>query len=313
MKTTTKKFLSLAAVLVIFYFLFRELGTNWEKIKGYDFIFNYWSLSFSYLIFFVNSVLFGLSWFYILRCLDPDLKINKYQAFKVATYTKLTKYIPGKIWPFVGRVYLGSYYNISKKNLLISSLFQPLISIINGALLGVLLLFLIFDPKYSLLLMLLFPVIGLTILLNPGLFYQILNFVIKRINKKSIKEFHYPGKKQLLFIYFQVLLIQILNGTAAFFMIRSFTETPWSYWPGIVAMLIVSNVLGLIAAFSPGGLGVREGVLAFLMRLYYPIGLSILISLLARIWLLAGEIGITILVYLFDLVKTKLPLGQRGN
>jgi len=300
MKSVIKKILVLFILVFIFYLLFREAWFNWEKIKQYEFIFDYQNLLISYLIFFVNLILFSRVWHYTLKCIEPSAGITKYESFKVMVYARLGKYIPGKIWNFAGRIYLGSYYNTSKKALMISSLLQTAVLVISGIILGVSVISLLLNPSYNFLYLLIFPVIGLIALLNPKYFYKIINLIIKKIGRKPITESYYLNKQQLLFLYLQTLLIQILNGTAVFFMIRSFVEAPGNIWLGIVGITVFSNISGVLAVFSPGGIGVREGVLAFLLKFYYPISLAVLISLLARLWLVIGEGAATIIIFAFD-------------
>lgn len=295
-----KNFLVSIILISVFYLLLRELLINWGKIKQYNFIFNYWDLLISYLIFLGSSVLFAQSWYYILKYLEPSSQITKYETFKVAMYARLGKYLPGKVWSFAGRIYMGSHYNVSKKTLLISSLLQVTISVISGIILGVLIITLLLNSDHNFFYLLIFPFFGLIVLFNPQFFYKILNFIIKKIGREPIKEKYHLNKKQLLFLYLQILLFQVLNGIAIFFLIRSFVGAPWNIWLDIVGIAVFSNTSGVLAVFSPGGIGVREGILAVFLKFYYPVSLAVLISLLARVWLIIGEGMIVIIISVFD-------------
>ena len=300
MKAIIKNFLIAIILILIFYLLFQRIWVDWEKIKQYEFIFNYQNLLISYFIFFVSAIVFSQGWHYVLKCIEPSSQIKKYEAFKIITYSRLAKYIPGKIWGVAGRIYLGAHYNVSKRSLLIGSLLHAAISTISGITLGVFIISLVLNPAYNFFYLLVFPLIGLVILFNPKYFYQTLNFVIKKIGRKPITRYYHLNKQQLLFLYLQVLLVQILNGTAMFFMMRSFVEAPGNIWLGVVGITVFANVSGFLAVFSPGGIGVREGILTFLMKSYYSVGLAALISLLARFWLIIGEGGAAIAVFIFD-------------
>jgi uncharacterized membrane protein YbhN (UPF0104 family) len=303
MKNTSKKLFSVLIVAAIFFFLGRLLWDNWERVREYEFVFNYWYLGVSFVFFTLGSVLFGTSWHYILKCLEPGAGISRFQAFRVAIFARLGKYLPGTVWSFAGRVYLGAQYNVSKKALFVSSLFQPALAIISGIIFGVILVSLSFGIGREFYLLLAVAAIGIAVVLSPRLFYKLLNFALKKIGKEPISEDCYLTKKQLAGVYLYILPMQVINGGAMFFLIRSITEAPWAIFPSVVGMTILSNASGLIAVFAPGGLGVREGVLAALLKLYYPLSVAILITLIARIWLVVAEVVIVGIFYLFEKVR----------
>lgn len=305
MKNTSKKLFSVLIVAAIFYFLGRVLLANWERVQEYEFVFNYWYLGASFISFTIGSIFFGTTWHYILMCLEPSARISRYEATRVALYARLGKYLPGTVWSFAGRVYLGSKYNVSKKVLFVSSLFQPALAIISSVVFGVLLVGLSFDPGREFYLFLAVAAVGITVILSPKLFYKLLNFTLKKIGREPIEENYYLSKKQLIGSYVHILPMQLVNGVAMFFLIRSIAEAPWAIFPGVVGMTILSNASGLIAVFAPGGLGVREGVLAALLKLHYPISIAILITLMARIWLVAAEAVIAGIVYIYEYFFTQ--------
>ena len=60
----------------------------------------------------------------------------------------------------------------------------------------------------------------------------------------------------------------------------------------------LSSTLGLIAIFAPSGLGVREGVLVYLLSLSDAGPVAVIISVLTRIWMTLIEIGLIGVIYL---------------
>ena len=58
----------------------------------------------------------------------------------------------------------------------------------------------------------------------------------------------------------------------------------------VLGILPVSMILGIVAIFSPGGLGVREGALTFLLvSTGIPTEMALSISIFSRVWTLIGE------------------------
>jgi uncharacterized membrane protein YbhN (UPF0104 family) len=54
----------------------------------------------------------------------------------------------------------------------------------------------------------------------------------------------------------------------------------------------------LIALFAPGGLGIREGVLVYLLSDLIPGSVAVILSVLTRIWMTVIEIALIGVVYL---------------
>jgi glycosyltransferase 2 family protein len=64
----------------------------------------------------------------------------------------------------------------------------------------------------------------------------------------------------------------------------------WQDVPLLGATYAAAWVIGFLSFLTPGGIGVREGVLAYLLGLWLPPGVAIVISLLSRLWIVAGEL-----------------------
>jgi uncharacterized membrane protein YbhN (UPF0104 family) len=77
--------------------------------------------------------------------------------------------------------------------------------------------------------------------------------------------------------------------------------------------LAISSTLGLIAIFAPSGLGVREGVLVYLLSLMMPPPIAVIISILTRIWMTLIEIGLIGMVYLLGQVQQREKRKAHGE
>jgi uncharacterized membrane protein YbhN (UPF0104 family) len=67
----------------------------------------------------------------------------------------------------------------------------------------------------------------------------------------------------------------------------------------------------LVAIFAPSGLGVREGVLVYLLLLMMPPPVAVIISILTRIWMTLIEIGLIGIIYFTSLFKSGLIKRNR--
>jgi uncharacterized membrane protein YbhN (UPF0104 family) len=75
--------------------------------------------------------------------------------------------------------------------------------------------------------------------------------------------------------------------------------------------LAIASILGLGAIFAPSGLGVREGVLVYLLSYVMPGSVAVIVSVLTRIWTTLIETGLIVGIYfLFGMRKGK---GKKGD
>ena len=82
----------------------------------------------------------------------------------------------------------------------------------------------------------------------------------------------------------------LLLGLSFFLWSRSIELFPWSVFPGLCGIYALSHVVGLVTLISPGGLGVREGVLSVqLGRLVAP-GIAEIIAVGVRVWFTLVEL-----------------------
>jgi len=301
------KIFSYLLILAIFFFLGKGLIDDWQRIRDFQFSFNYWYLILSFVFFLPGLILAAFIWNKILRAVEPTKRISNFRALKIFAYSWFGQYLPGKIWMFVGRIYLGHKEGISKKNLTISVIYEIALSIIAAFLLSLFLLALVFDFEISGLYKLYFlPIIiiivGL-ILIHPRFFYPIFNFALEKAKKIKISPNNFLSYKIIIRIILLYFIVNILSGIGFFFLVNSITYLPFCNIIDMIGVFLLASVFGIVAFFAPGGLGVRESILVFFLQLYFPLGVAILISLNARVWSTLGEIIFFSIVYLYSKLR----------
>jgi len=284
-KKIIRRILQSLLIGVIFYFLAKNLYGNWSKIVEYDWNINYYFLTFSFVLLIVGSILIALGWNLILRMLGGRLAHKR--ALKIYFITDLAKYVPGKVWTMVGKVYLCAKEGIPIAKTSASVVILPLMQVISGTL-----MFLVSLPFWTktsdfmnnLYLFLPLIPIGL-ILLHPAIMTKLLNFVLTRLKQKPI---------ELNIKYRDILLILLLwcglwtlTGVTYYFMIISVHSFPVSWLPVTIGIF---SIAGVSQFLTPSGIGVLEGVLTVLLGLYFPVPIAILIALLARVWKTVAEL-----------------------
>lgn len=284
-KGVIKRILQALLIAVIFYFLARNLYINWNEILEYNWNVNYYFLVFSLVLSIVGAFLIALGWNLILRVLGGRLTYKK--ALKIFFITDLAKYIPGKVWTMVGKVYLCKKEGIPVARTSASVVIQPLIQVVSG-----LLIFLLSLPFWTRTsdfvnnLYFFFPLIPLgLVLLHPAIMTKLLNFALTKLKQKPI---------ELRIKYRDVLLILllwcglwILAGVTYYSLIIAVHPFPISRLPVTMGIFAIA---GISQFLTPSGIGVLEGMLTLLLSLYFPVPVAILIALLARVWKTVTEL-----------------------
>ena len=284
-KRVMKWILQALLIAVIFYFLARNLYVNWNKIVEYDWNINYYFLASSLVLSIVGAFLIALGWDLILRVVGGRLGYKR--ALKIFFITDLAKYVPGKVWTMVGKVYLCTKEGIPIAKTSASVVIQPLIQVISGVL-----MFLVSLPFWTKTndfinkLYLFFPLIPIgLVLLHPAIMTKLLNFVLTRLKQKPIEL--NTKYKDILLILLLWCGLWTLSGITYYFLIISVQSFPVSWLPVTIGIF---SIAGVSQFLTPSGIGVLEGVLTVLLSLYLPVPIAILIALLARVWKTVTEL-----------------------
>jgi len=299
-----KRLIGALAIVSIFYFLGKRLILNWHQIENYNYSFNYYYLILSFLFFIIGNSFYGLFWKKMIDKLERSNNFTYFEAIKISLYSQLGKYIPGKVFGYLGQAYLSREKKISKKNLYFSIILDAFFLIIAAFFISTILIsfFYLQNYLYSFLIILSLSILVLLVT-HPKLFSFLIETFLKIFNKKN-QGFNFvlnwPDRIKFLLGYsFALLLI----GVGFFCLVNSIISFPFSRLFLLAGFYILASVLGLVAFFAPSGLGIREGILVLFLKDYLPVSTSILISVLARIWSILGDLIAVGIVFTIDLIK----------
>ncbi|MDE0424208.1 MAG: lysylphosphatidylglycerol synthase domain-containing protein [Candidatus Poribacteria bacterium] len=232
-------------------------------------------------------------------------KISFRCAFTLFHLSNITRYLPGRIWGVVRLLSLSHRFGL-RKTVVGSSL--TLHVSIEAALGGLIASSLLFSgqiratapevlekvPGHTLFLIL--PVVGLLI----GILFLIFK-VTKQVWTSVKKCLHLLGKAPL---WRNVISCHVLlwgcQGLAFFLFIRSFSPVAWTEAAVLTACYAFAWIVGFLSFLTPGGLGVREGLLSLLLASYMPLSQATLVALFYRVWILSTEIilaGVALFLY----------------
>lgn len=263
--------------------------------------------------FFLLSLLFVLAGFFfdvyawkvILR------QITKHITYKDAFISTgkyvLTKYIPGKVWVVLGKAgYIKEKYNAEFADISSFSFYYIVIYILTGGIVGSFILYFI-DKELFLIAILSFVS---AILLFFFFYKKAVRFISRIISYVTKKEISLPLVKVnvTLNLLFFTGFIWTLWSVAFYFLLLSFTTTEHV---NIKAGFIfpISSVIGIVVLIAPGGIGFREGFLAFgLTALGMSVKDAASVSVLSRLWFLTGEL----LFFLSAIVLEVIDKRKKG-
>jgi len=296
-----KQLISFIIVGGIFFFLGRYIYLNWVEIKNFEWNIDYLMLILSLFILCIPFIMMAFGWYMILRILN--CMTNPLQCCRIYTISQLARYIPGKIFMFVGRIVLAERMGVKKGISTISVFFEAILST-SGAFFAILLLYGFsskikiewFNPmKIGILL------VSVLLMLNPILIKFILRKIYQmrygsEVDLPSI-DFKYHIIVLLCFYY---IIIWILVGTSFYLLVSSFFGPSINLKVvfDISCIFLISWLVGFLSFLAPGGIGVREGILSIGLGQFLPLYLVSVIAIISRIWFTIGELSVVIIVYL---------------
>lgn len=291
-KGTIKRFIQLLIIGIIFFFLIRNLFNNWQQICYYQWKANYPLLFFSTGIVILNFSFLIKIWLKLLDVLGFNLKYGK--GFKIWFISSFGRYIPGKVWQLLGMVYLCEREGIPKTVTTTSAILAQIFSLVSGLIISLLLLGVDFFDKFGgsnilffaiLLSLFLFLII---ISIYPRLLEKGINFLLRKFKKPELKiQLSIWTSFKFLVVY---AITWLIYGFGFFFFIHSFTNVSFYQYPLMTGIFAIAYILGFLSFFAPGGLGVREGILTYLLGFYFPVSIATVISLASRIWMTIAEV-----------------------
>ncbi len=290
--------LKCALVLAILYFIGRFIWLDRKQILlyiehvGFIFFGSVLVLSFFLLI---------QAWIWSGLLNTPIRQINRFRGTAIYINSQFAKYLPGAIWNLVGRMMLAGKYGASFSAQLQSIYYENLLLVA-------------VTVAYGLLLFLKLGLVGwpIFIVLCVGLFilyiyYETIAEWIERFIHRYIRKLANTRlvilRSAFFLSYLYYLVSHLLMGISFWLLLLSFDVTSIDIIEatGIYAL---AWLLGVISPL-PGGLGLREGALTFLLAMQIDWELAYRIAIIARLWSLLAEI------LLFSILNAADYIGRR--
>ncbi len=298
--------LKFVLAFVVIYFAGRQLFANWSDVSLYDWDFNIAYLSLSIALHLITLILFSKAWCVILKAFGHDVSLN--QGFKISHLANLGRYIPGKFWQVFGMIYMLKKININKKTAFASWAFAYIYGLASAFFVGICAIMIhknnlsrilgstFLQDINTTILIILVVFVSFLFVITPEITIRIYNSIMKIIRRPGI-EFslnRYAASK----VFLLYMAAWIIYGIAFYLLTKGLLpDIELPVFAGI-GSIVLAYILGLLAFFSPGGLGVRELILQTLLNPYFG-SLVAGIVIAARVWSLVIEFmaaGIALLI-----------------
>ncbi len=312
------RWLRVAAGIIVFAVFAAVVLDNWRQLTDIS-----WHLDATPLVLSVCFLLMTyyfnvLGWHWIVKRLGGVCTFG--DAARIWLYSNLARYLPGSVWYAAGRVVLGNNAGISPVTTSVGMVLEIAFLLISRVLVVVATWPLWTShalPKTPSLrlgsvqgFLSAVLIIGALSVVHPGVlswfFAQYQRLRGQESSAGDSIQLQYRDTLQILAIFVgQALFI----GVAFYFLARALVPLPLDSMPFVAGVFTLAWLIGFVSLFAPSGLGVREGVLVYLLSPTVTEPTAIMIAVLSRAWLVAAELFCVALVKLAEFCTSNL--GRR--
>jgi glycosyltransferase 2 family protein len=245
---------------------------------------------------------YGLVWPYLLRRLGVNASAGWVGMFFTS---QLGKYLPGSVWQYAGRVGLAKRRGVTVQTALASIVAEVVFSSVAAGLLGLLV-----APGWVALGVLAALVVAgvVTLLLAPKARPLVTRPLARlRVNRETLAAGLRATPVGTL------LYIPVLGayGLAFWLTGRALFAVPAAQIGTYIGTFALAWLAGLVAVFAPGGIGVREAVIAALLSSRLGEAHAIVLAATSRIVLVAVDLLLGLLALSLPALRRRQPAGAR--
>lgn len=278
--------LFIVVLAVVAYFIGRSITSQWVVIRAHP-----WQLHVGWLVCSVALIWLDFSllvqlWRILLHAFSQK-PLGFWTAFRILVVSNFGKYIPGKVWSVVGMVFFLGREGYPARIALASTVLHQAYTIVSGIIfIAVVLGSEIFDGRPVVPLVI--GVVACAMILYPPVFSYVLNRGLRLLRREPIQvRLSFALAIRLFAVY---IVAWVMYGAAFWCLLHGLGVQPGLFWK-TVASFAAAYLLGFLALFAPGGLGVREGVLSVLLATTLTPGIAALIAVVARLWMTLIELS----------------------
>lgn len=282
--------LGTAIVGLSLYYLGTNIVRGMAEIKTFRWQLSWPDLLISFALTFVCVMLGGPVWNLVLSSLGHDLGLRA--SMRTQLQANAAKYVPGFAWQILGKAYLTRRLGVPTQVVGVALALEFGLVFVTGIFLAALLLpasylELPWVPSYA-------PALRILVALVMALIIAGLPWLARAwttyARRRKWSRWEIEVQPRAIWSASGLLIAAwLLLGLAFHLLVTAVYPVNWQALPISVFSLIVSFLISLAVIFIPNGIGVREGLMAYLMGAIVPPGPASVIALLARLLLIICE------------------------
>lgn len=285
------------------WFFCEELKGNWESLQLMNLQLRPPGIALALALVLGAYLLVTVIWHYGVNAHPSGGKVSLRESYAIVNTTQMAKYLPGKIWSYTLQTILMRQKGVSIPYLLYLNFLITLSLVFSASLFGTLFLMIYSRRVPDMVSVPIFLIVVAVYLgfvfLNGKVFKGIVQMV-NRFFRKDIVFFELP-------LPFLIKMQAALMLSNAFFGLSGYAacygigfDIPADAVFPVSAATLFSDMLGFVVLLSPGGLGIREGAMFFLLDEITGKRIALLLPLALRMItmfsdLLLGAIGFVFL------------------
>ncbi len=274
--------------IAIIYFLADAIIKNWDKINFNELTINWTYLLLALIPFILHIFLYAAIWKKLLTLVGT--KISFIEANNIYANSQFWRYIPGRVMLFVRRIMLCTKKGISNWDASLSIILELTALLISAVATAIFTS--VFWPNTPSSTKIIFAALSITIIVATIFipkFSKLITSLIQKFMKVKNKNptIHYENLPWILLAY---ALTWTLQGTGLYLIAASVYDAPLTLLPVCIGIFAISWVVGFMGILTPGGVGIREGVLILLAAPFMPTNIIIITAVISRIYITLAEI-----------------------
>lgn len=300
-KKHIKLILAILIISLVGFFFFKEFKKNWGEILEMKLMLNIPLLVLSFIVIVLAYLGNTLSWRYLINAYHPNLSsISVKESIAIVNTTQLAKYIPGKVWSYAVQIYWLSKRGYSKSNVFFINLVATVSTLLAATAVGMVMISITLKDigVQGALLIIAAVIIGYAIFIFFHTF--IFNLLIKlagKVVKRDIEKVSISFKIILLTQFFYLInnIIFCLGG----FLLCYSIGIPFDFtlYVCLIGSLLIGDVIGFVVLVMPGGLGVRESMMYFIIKGIASIDIALVVPIATRLLTMSVDISLGIAAF----------------
>jgi glycosyltransferase 2 family protein len=287
-------------ILAAAVFLGLTIARHWNDLAAFD-----WDVRWGMLAASVVALTCVLAWGVVVwklvldRFDHPPVPLR--HLLRIWYLSNLARYVPGKVWQFVGAAELARLAGLSRALILTSMIVHIGFSLLSAAVVATLVLGSTGVDAWQATALAIMAAASVP-LVHPALLNRLLTFVA-RAARRPVLQWRGRWRDGVLLLGLSVFSWILYGGAFALF-VHAVAGARLEDVVPLAGVNALSFLAGYLVFIAPAGLGAREGVMAVLLRPFAPAGVAALVAVLSRLWTVVAELLGAAAV---------LALGRRGG